>query len=55
MRRTREFYNGFVQKMLTTRWGNVHEVVRFHFPDQRDQYREAIAKNLDRIDQLVRR
>ena len=55
MRRTREFYDGYVHKMLTTRWGNVHEVARFHFPDQQDHYREAIAINLDRIDQLVRR
>ena len=54
MRRTREFYETYVQRMLTTRWGRVHEVLRYHFADGRNQYLDAIALNLDKIDRLTR-
>ena len=54
MRRTREFYQTFVQRMLTTRWGRVHEALRYHFADGRNHYLDAIARNLDRIDLLTR-
>lgn len=54
MGQTRAFYQTYVQRMLTTRWGRVHEALRYHFADGRNQYLDAIAQNLDRIDQLTR-
>ena len=53
MRRTREFYQTHVQKLLIERWGRVHDLLRYHFADGRNQYLDAIEQNLDRIDQLT--
>ena len=55
MQRTREFYQTYLDKLLNGRWGRVHEVLRYHFADGRNYYLEAIARNLDRIDELVRK
>ena len=54
MQRTRGFYETHVQRLLTTRWGRVSEALVNHFADGRNLYLDAIAQNLDRIDQLTR-
>ena len=54
MRRTREFYQTYVHQLLTTRFQGVHDSLRFHFADGRNQYLTAIAQNLDRVDALTR-
>ena len=53
MRRTRDFYQGYAQRMLNQDWGNVHQSLTHHFPDGRHVYLEQLEAKLVRIDALI--
>jgi hypothetical protein len=53
LRKTRGFFEHYVQRMLETQWGGVHRALAHHFPDGRNQYLAAIAANLDTIDRRL--
>lgn len=53
LRDTRDFYRGYARRMLDHEWDGVYQLLKYHFPDGRNHYVEAISANLDRIDQLL--
>jgi hypothetical protein len=53
MRRSRQFYNDYVKRMLDTQWASVHKALEYHFPEGRNLYLGAIEANLKRIEELV--
>jgi hypothetical protein len=53
LRRSREFYHGYVQQMLDQQWQGAYKALEHHFPDDRNHYLPAIEANLDRIDRLL--
>ncbi len=53
MRKTRNFYEGYVQWMLQTQWGGVHEALLHHFDDGKNHYIECIVANIEAIEQRV--
>jgi hypothetical protein len=53
MRRTRGFYEGYVQVMLETQWGGVYQALEHHFEGGGIDYFQSIDANLDRIDQML--
>ena len=55
MRRTRQFYEGYVRRMLETQWAAVYKALEFHFTNGRNQYIEAIEGNLACIEEILRR
>jgi len=50
--RTREFYEMYVQRMLTEQWGGVYRDLEHHFGNGANEYLTAIEANLQRIDSL---
>jgi hypothetical protein len=53
LRGTRDFYHGYARRMFDHEWDGVYQLLRYHFPDGRNHYVEAIEANLDRIDRLL--
>ncbi len=53
MRKTRNFYEGYVQWMLQTQWGGVHEALLHHFSDGKNHYIECVEANIEDIEQRV--
>ena len=53
MKKTRNFYEGYVQWMLQTQWGGVHEALLHHFDDGKNHYIECIEANIEVIEQRV--
>ena len=53
MRKTRNFYEGYVQWMLQTQWGGVHEALLHHFSDGKNHYIECVEANIEDIEQKV--
>ena len=54
MKKTRNFYEGYVQWMLQTQWGGVHESLSHHFGNGKNPYLERIEVNIEDIEQRVR-
>src|SRR5580704_2819547 len=54
LRGTRDFYHGYARRMFDHEWDGVYQLLRYHFPDGRNHYLEAIEANLDRIDRLLK-
>ena len=52
LKKTRGFYEKYVQHMLDEEWDGVYKSLEYHFEDSRNLYLEAIEKNIDRIDAL---
>jgi hypothetical protein len=53
LRKTRDFYHSYVQRMLDQQWGQVYRALEYHFADGRNHYLQAIEANLDKIDRLL--
>jgi len=53
MKKTRNFYEGYVQWMLQTQWGGVHEALSHHFGNGKNPYLESIEVNIEDIEQRV--
>ena len=53
MGKTRGFYQDYVQRMLGTVWGSVHESLIYHFDGANLNYFSRIEENLKRIDQIL--
>ena len=54
MKKTRNFYEGYVQWMLQTQWGGVHESLSHHFGNGKNPCLERIEVNIEDIEQRVR-
>ncbi len=53
MKKTRSFYEGYVQWMLQTQWGGVHEALLLHFGKGKNRYIECVEANIENIEQKV--
>ena len=53
MRRTRDFYEGYVKQLLETQLGGVHKALLHHFNDGKNHYFDSIEANLDHIERKV--
>lgn len=53
LRKTRDFYRTYAQRMLDQQWGQVYRALEYHFTDGRNHYLQSIEANLDRIDRLL--
>lgn len=53
MKKTRNFYEGYVQWMLQTQWGGVHEALLHHFGNGKNHYIERVEANIEDIEQRV--
>ena len=53
MKKTRNFYEGYVQWMLQTQWGGVHESLLHHFGNGKNHYIERVEANIAAIEQRV--
>jgi hypothetical protein len=53
MKKTRNFYEGYVQWMLQTQWGGVHEALLHHFGNGKNLYIERVEANIEDIEQRV--
>jgi len=53
LRRTRDFYQNRVRRMLDQQWRQVYRALEYHFGDGRDHYLPAIDMNLTRIDEIL--
>ena len=53
MKKTRSFYEGYVQWMLQTQWGGVHEALLLHFGNGKNHYIECVEANIENIEQRV--
>ncbi len=53
MKKTRGFYEEYVQAMLETQWGGVHQALKHHFEGGENEYFRSIDANLKRIDEML--
>jgi hypothetical protein len=53
LRKTRDFYHSYVQRMLEEQWGGIYKALEYHFADGRNHYLQAIETNLARIDRIL--
>jgi hypothetical protein len=53
LRKTRDFYYGYVRRMLEEQWGRIYRALKHHFADGRNHYLQAIEANLERIDRFL--
>jgi len=53
MKKTRNFYEGYVQWMLQTQWGGIHEALLNHFGNGTNHYIECIEANIEDIERRV--
>lgn len=53
LRKTRDFYYGYVQRMLEEQWGRIYHALEHHFADGRNHYLQAIEANLERVDRIL--
>jgi hypothetical protein len=53
LRKTRDFYRNYAQRMLDQQWGQVYRTLEHHFTDGCNHYLQAIEANLDRIDRIL--
>jgi hypothetical protein len=53
LRKTRDFYRGYVRRMLDQQWRGVYKTLEYHFTDTCNHYLQAIESNLDRIDRML--
>ena len=54
LKKTRGFYEKYIQHMLDEEWDGVYKRLEFHFGQTRNLYLEAIEQNIDRIDTLIK-
>ena len=53
LKKTRGFYEKYVQHMLDEEWDGVYKRLEFHFEETTNRYLKAIEQNIDRIDTLI--
>ena len=53
MKKTRNFYEGYVQWMLQTQWGGIHDALLQHFGNGTNHYIKCIEANIEAIEKRV--
>jgi hypothetical protein len=54
LRRTRDFYQKYMRRVLEREWDGVYKLLEYHYHDHQNHYLVAIEANLDRIDRRVK-
>ena len=53
IKKTRDFYESYVKRMLETHWGGVHKALLSHFSSGENHYFQSIEANLAHIERQV--